>query len=137
MPVPCPEHGLSVKVLMKTIRIIPIIAPGLLALALLAVPASARAEDPQKDKPLTKNQQKYDADKDGQLNDEEKAAAKAAAAAKAKHTREENLAKYDANQDGKLDDEEKARKSADEQAAKAAAKAEREAKKVAQEEAKR
>ena len=102
---------------MKIIRTIPIIAPGLLALALLAAPASARAEEPAKEKPLTKNQQKYDADKDGKLNDEEKAAAKAAAAAKSKQTREENLAKYDANHDGKLDDDERAKKTADEQAA--------------------
>jgi len=122
---------------MKIIRTIPIIAPGFLALALLAAPASARAEESTKEKPLTKNQQKYDADKDGKLNDEEKAAAKAAAAAKAKQTREGNLAKYDANHDGKLDDEERAKKSADDQAVKAAAKAEREAKKVAKEEAKR
>ena len=122
---------------MKTIRTSLIIAPGLLALALLAAPASARAEETPKEKPLTKNQQKYDADKDGKLNDEEKAAAKEAAAAKAKQTREENLAKYDANQDGKLDDAEKAKKTADEQAEKAAAKAEREAKKVAKEETKR
>lgn len=122
---------------MKTIRTNPIIAPGLLALALLAAPAGLRAEEAKKDKPLTKNQQQYDADKDGKLNDEEKAAAKAAATAKAKQTREENLAKYDANQDGKLDDAEKAKKTADEQAEKAAARAEREAKKVAKEETKR
>jgi len=122
---------------MKTIRSTPIIAPGLLALVLLAAPAYVRAEETPKEKPLTKNQQQYDADKDGKLNDEEKAAAKAAATAKAKQTREENLAKYDANQDGKLDDDEKAKKHADEQAEKTAAKAEREAKKVAKEETKR
>jgi hypothetical protein len=117
---------------MKTIRTTLIIAPGLLALALLAGPA-ARAEEPAKEKPLTKNQQQYDADHDGKLNDEEKAAAKAGAAAKAKHTREETLAKYDANHDGKLDDAEKAKKTADEEEAKASAKAERDAKKATKE----
>jgi len=40
--------------------------------------------------------EKYDADKDGQLNDEEKLKAKEGAIEQAKHTREENLAKYDA-----------------------------------------
>ncbi len=122
---------------MKTIRSTLItIAPGLLALALLAGPP-ARAEEAAKEKPLSKNQRQYDADHDGKLNDEEKAAAKAGATAKAKQTREENLAKYDANKNGKLDDDEKARKDADEQAAKAAAKAERDAKKAAKEEASR
>jgi len=122
---------------MKTIRSTPIIAPGLLALVLLAAPAYVRAEETPKEKPLTKNQQQYDADKDGKLNDEEKAAAKAGAKAKAKLTREANLAKYDANKNGKLDEDERARKHADEEAAKAAAKAEREAPKVAKEDANR
>lgn len=122
---------------MKSIRTTLIIAPGLLALALMAAPASARAEDTAKDKPLTKNQQKYDADHDGKLSDDEKAAAKDGAKAKAKATREENLAKYDANKDGKLDDEEKAKKKADEAAAHEARKAEREAKKAAKEDDRR
>ena len=121
---------------MKTIRSTLIIAPGLLALALLASPA-ARAEEPAKEKPLTKNQQQYDTDHDGKLSDEEKAAAKTAATAKAKQTREANLAKYDANKNGKLDDDERARKDADELAEKATAKAERDAKKTAKEEASR
>ena len=122
---------------MKSIRTTLIIAPGLLALALMAAPASARAEDAAKDKPLTKNQQKYDADHDGKLSDDEKAAAKEGAKAKAKATREENLAKYDANKDGKLDDEEKAKKKADEAAAHEARKAERETKKAAKEDDRR
>jgi hypothetical protein len=106
-------------------------APALLALALLVtVPAfAAEPAAAEKEKKLTKNQEKYDADRDGKLSDEEKAAAKAAATAKAKETREANLAKYDADKDGKLSDEEKSRKKADEDAAKAASKAEREAKK--------
>jgi len=121
---------------MKTIRSTLIIAPGLLALALLASPA-ARAEEPAKEKPLTKNQRQYDADHDGKLSEEEKAAAKAASTAKAKQTREENLAKYDANKNGKLDDDERAKKNADEQEAKASAKAARDAKKATKEEASR
>ena len=122
---------------MKGIRKTTLIAPGLLALVLLAAPVLARAEEAAKEKPLTKNQQKYDADHDGKLNDEEKAAAKDGARAKAKETREANLAKYDANKNGKLDDDERARKQADEQAEHDAAKAERAAKKAAKEEAKR
>jgi hypothetical protein len=106
------------------------LAPALLALALLAGPSALRAEDAP-EKKLTKNQEKYDADKDGKLNDEEKAAAKAAAREKAKETKEANLAKYDANKNGKLDDPERAQKKADEEAAKEARKAERDAKKLA------
>ncbi len=109
-----------------------LIAPALLALVLIA-PAALRAEEAKPDKKLTKNQEKYDADKDGKLNDEEKAAAKQAARDKAKATHEANLAKYDANKDGKLDDEEKAKKHADEQAEKDARKAEREARKAEKE----
>ena len=119
---------------MKTIRKITLIAPGFLALVLLAVPAVARAEEAVKDKPLTKNQQKYDADHDGKLNDEERAAAKEGAKAKAKETREANLAKYDVNKNGKLDDDERAQKKADEQAEHDAHKADRDAKKTAKEE---
>lgn len=108
------------------------VAPALLALALLALPCSLPAEEAAgaKEKKLTKNQEKYDADKDGKLNDEEQAAAKKAAQDKAKETRESNLAKYDADKDGKLSEEEKGRKKSDETAAKEARKAEREAKKA-------
>jgi Ca2+-binding EF-hand superfamily protein len=107
----------------------PRIVPALLALTLLAVPGSLLA-DGAGEKKLTKNQQQYDADKDGKLSEEEKAAAKEAAKAKAQATRDANRDKYDANGDGKLDQEERARKKADEQAAKEARKAEREAKKA-------
>ena len=109
------------------------IALALLALLLICPSTSLTAEDAPPDKKLTKNQQQYDADKDGKLNDEEKAAAKEAAKAKAKETREANLEKYDANKDGKLDEQERARKKADEESAKDAKKAEREAKKAAKE----
>jgi len=99
------------------------------ASSLLAVP-SALLADGAGEKKLTKTQQQYDADKDGKLSEEEKAAAKEGAKAKAKATRDANLDKYDANGDGKLDAEERAAKKAAEQAAKEARKAEREAKKA-------
>ncbi len=106
------------------------LALGLLALLFAATLTSAQ-ETAKERKPSKETLEKYDANKDGQLDDAEKAAAKAGAVAKAKETREANLAKYDANKDGKLDDAEKARMKADEDAAKAAAKAEKEAMKAA------
>lgn len=111
---------------------LPRFAPVLLALALTVLPAALHAEEAS-GKKLTKNQQKFDADQDGRLSEEEKAAAKEAAKAKGKETREANLEKYDTNKDGKLDAEERAKKKADEQAEKDARKAEREAKKAAKE----
>ena len=105
------------------------IAPALLVLfVVLFTPAPAAAEPA--DKKLTPNQQKYDADGDGKLSEEEKAAAKEGAKAKAKETREENLEKYDANKDGKLDKDERAKKKSDEEAERAAKKAEKAAKKA-------
>ena len=108
------------------------VVPALLALTLMVTPLALRAES-EAAKKLSKNQEKYDADKDGKLSDEEKAAAKEGAKAKAKETREANLKKYDANGDGKLEPEEKAKKKADDQAEHDAAKAEREARKAARE----
>jgi hypothetical protein len=105
------------------------IVPALLALIVLGTPLALRAEG-EASRKLTKNQEKYDADKDGKLSEEEKAAAKAGAKAKAKETREANLEKYDANKDGKLDADEKAKKQADEEAEREAKKAAREAKKL-------
>lgn len=98
-------------------------ALALLALSLTPKILTAEEGSSKSTKPSKATLEKYDADKDGVLNDEEKAKAKAAAKEKAKHTKEENLAKYDANKDGKLDDAEKAAKKADEDAAKAAKKA--------------
>lgn len=98
-------------------------ALALLALSLTPTRAMAEAAGGKSAKPSKATLEKYDADKDGTLNDEEKANAKAGAAAKAKQTREENLAKYDANKDGKLDEAEKAARKSDEDAAKAARKA--------------
>jgi hypothetical protein len=105
------------------------VAPVLLALAVLVAPLSVRAEG-DAGKKLTKNQEQYDTDRDGKLSDEEQAAAKEAAKAKAKATREANKEKYDANDDGKIDESERAQKKADEAAAAEAKKAEREAKKA-------
>lgn len=113
---------------MKTHDCSSLLTPALLVFTLLVVPANLSAE-PAPEKKLTPNQQQYDADKSGQLSDEEKAAAKEAAKAKAKETREANLEKYDANKDGKLDKDERAQKKADEEAARAAKKAEKAAKK--------
>lgn len=118
---------------MKIIRINRSLAPGFLALVLLAVPALVRADTPPKEKPLTKNQRQYDLDQDGKLNDGEQAALKEATKAKAKATREANLAKYDADKSGKLEEGERALKKADEQAARDTRKADREAKKAAKE----
>ncbi|HTL66898.1 MAG TPA: hypothetical protein VL200_04495 [Lacunisphaera sp.] len=117
-------------------------APALLALALATVPAVSRADESAPTKKLTKAQEKFDADNDGKLSDEERARAREEATAKAKKTREEHrkiaLEKYDANGDGKLDDAEKAKMKADEETAReekkaerAARKAERDAKKAA------
>jgi hypothetical protein len=108
------------------------VVPALLALTVLVAPLALRAEGEASHK-LSKNQEKYDADKDGKLSDEEKSAAKEGAKAKAKETREANKEKYDANQDGKIDAEEKAKKKADEEAEKEARRIEREAKKTARE----
>jgi 5-hydroxyisourate hydrolase-like protein (transthyretin family) len=52
--------------------------------------------------------QKYDTNKDGKLDDTEKAAMKADFQAKHAQQKAEMLAKYDTNKDGKLDDAEKA-----------------------------
>jgi len=109
-----------------------------LALGLLALSSTANfafAEDGvhKENKPSKATLEKFDANNDGQLNEEEKAKAKAAAKEKAKHTREENLAKYDTNKDGKLDEAEKVTKKTDEDAAREAKRAEKEAVKATRE----
>lgn len=107
------------------------IALGILALLFGMTFAAAQESAAKERKPSKESLEKYDANKDGVLDETEKAAAKAGATAKAKETREANLAKYDANKDGKYDENEKAARKADEDAAKAAKKAEKEAKKEA------
>lgn len=51
---------------------------------------------------------KFDADKSGDLSDEEKATMKAAMKAKGEERKAAMLAKFDANKDGTLDETEKA-----------------------------
>lgn len=51
--------------------------------------------------------EKFDTNKDGKLDDAERAQAKAAFEAKHEAMKQERLAKYDANKDGKLDDAER------------------------------
>jgi Ca2+-binding EF-hand superfamily protein len=60
--------------------------------------------------------EKFDANKDGQLDDTERAKMKAEFEARHAERKAEMLARYDANKDGKLDDTEKARMKADRQA---------------------
>ncbi len=52
--------------------------------------------------------EKFDANKDGQLDDQEKAAMKAEFEAKHAEMKQKALEKFDANKDGQLDDQEKA-----------------------------
>jgi len=112
------------------------IALGSLALLFTATMATAQAGAAKDRKPSKETLEKYDANKDGSLDDTEMAAWKADIAAKAKATKEENLAKYDTNKDGKFDETEKAARKADEDAEKAAKKSELEAAKEAKQAAK-
>jgi len=100
-------------------------------LALLSAVTFASAEESKERKPSKETLEKYDANKDGTLDESEKAAWNADIAAKTKATKEANLAKYDLNKDGKLDDSEKAAMKADEAAAKETKKAEKAAAKEA------
>jgi hypothetical protein len=110
------------------------IALGLLALLFTATFTAAAEEGAARErKPFKETLAKYDANKDGQLDETETAAWKADIAAKTKATKEANLAKYDLNKDGKLDETEKAAMKADEEAVKAAKKAEKEARKAEKE----
>jgi hypothetical protein len=109
------------------------VVPGLWALALLLLPLSVSAQEsaPKERKPSKETLEKYDADKDGKLSEEEAAKAKADAAAKGRETRKKNLEKYDADGDGKLSEAEKEKRKADEAADKAARKAEKKAEREA------
>lgn len=118
---------------MNALRSILRIAPGLLAL-LFAVTVARAADEtaPAKEKKPSKAAlEKYDANKDGALDEAETKARKDDIVAKAKATKEANLAKYDLNKDGKLDDAEKAAMKADADVAKAQKTEERSAKKAA------
>ncbi len=116
---------------MKTPSFIARIALGTLALLFTVTFAMAEEGAAKERKPSKETLAKYDANKDGMLDDAEMAAWKSDIATKSKATREENLAKYDANKDGKLDETEKAVRKADEDAEKATKKAEKDAKKEA------
>ena len=116
---------------MKTLTSILRLALGLLALLFAGTVVGAQEEAAKEKKPSKETMEKFDANKDGMLDDAEKAAAKAAATEKSKATKEANHAKYDANQDGTLDDAEKAAMKADQEAKRDAKKAEMEAKRDA------
>jgi Ca2+-binding EF-hand superfamily protein len=104
---------------------------GMLAGFSLAFLVTGYSEETSKERAPSKEAlEKYDADGDGKLNEEEKAKRQADINAKAAQTRKENLDKYDVDGDGKLSKEEREAKKAAEAAEKAAAKAEREAKKA-------
>ena len=89
------------------------LALGFLALSVTTTFVAADDSAPKERKPSKATLEKYDADKDGQLNEDEKAKAKEGAKEQSKHTREANLAKYDTNKDGKLDKEERSKISAE------------------------
>jgi hypothetical protein len=76
---------------------------------------------------------KYDANKDGQLDDAEAAALKADRDAKREANKKERLEKYDANRDGKVDQAEREAEAADKEKAKAEKQAAKEAKKAERE----
>ncbi len=105
--------------------------PALVLALLVAVPL-IRAEEttPVKPKISEKVKEKYDADKDGKLNDAEKAKLKADAKEKREEVKKEVLEKYDANKNGKLDSDEKEKLHADREAEKAKHRAEKEAHKA-------
>ena len=100
-----------------------ILFAGAAALALSFVVVFAEESEAKKEKgPSKADLQKFDANKDGHLDETEAAAAKAAKDA----ARQERLDKYDANKDGKINKDEKATEKAEKAAAREAKKAERE-----------
>ncbi len=68
----------------------------------------APPEGAPKHKMSPEDRDKFDADKSGDLSDEEKATMKAALKAKGEERKAAMLAKFDANKDGTLDETEKA-----------------------------
>lgn len=99
---------------------------GALALAFSFTAAFAQEADAKKEKgPSKADLQKYDANKDGMLDESETAAAKAEKEA----MRKVRLEKYDANKDGKINKEEAEVEKADREKAKAEKKAKADAKK--------
>lgn len=89
---------------------------GSLLLALVGSPFALIAQDESVEKPRQLPAailRKYDADKDGMLNEEEKSAWKADVQRGRRDAQARRLEKYDANRDGKLDKVEKAAATAD------------------------
>ncbi len=95
----------------------------LIALAFAALPALAQEAPAPCDKPCAPKchrphgprgdmhkhmLEKFDANKDGQLDEQEKAAMKAAREARHAEMKQKMLEKFDANKDGQLDEQEKA-----------------------------
>lgn len=113
---------------MNTKSIRTLIVPALIGLAFaLTVPTiSAQEKTPTEKAPKAK---RGDANKDGVVSEEEKAAAKAAREKKAEA---KALDKYDANKNGVLDPEEKAQKEADDKANREKKKADHAEKKAAE-----
>jgi hypothetical protein len=100
---------------------------GALALAFGLATVSAQETEKKKERgPSKADLAKYDANKDGQLDEAEAAKMKADKDA----ARQARLEKYDANKDGKINKEEKAAEDADKAAAKAEKKAKADAKKA-------
>jgi hypothetical protein len=97
----------------------------------LAFTATVSADHHEKGKDKGKQMKsKHHTDKDGQLSEAERAAAKEAGKARAEERKAEDLAKYDTDKDGKLSKDEKAAMKSDKDAMKEKAKAEKEAKKA-------
>ncbi|MDP2139016.1 MAG: hypothetical protein Q8J74_14290 [Candidatus Didemnitutus sp.] len=104
---------------------------GLLALAFGFSVAVAQDDEGKKEKgPSKADLKKYDANRDGTLDEAEMATMKAAKEAQKAAAKQERLDKYDANQDGKINKNESATEKADKAAAAEAKKAAREAKKA-------
>lgn len=110
---------------MNTLNIRPLLA-GACALALLATASAEVPATPTPKAPSKADLAKYDADKDGRLDEAESARWQAAKAA----VREERLAKYDSDRDGRIDREEKVAEDADKAEAREARKAAAEARKA-------
>lgn len=87
-----------------------------LGLAAGGIAAADTAQQPQHQGRRAEMIQKFDTNKDGKLDDSEKAAMKAQFKAKRDAMKAQNLAKYDANKNGKLDDAERQTMQADRKA---------------------
>lgn len=115
-----------------------LIMPGLLFLAFVSPRTTAFAQDAasNSDRPPTKTELKrYDADKDGRLNEEETAHMKEDEKERKEAREKRLLAKYDANRNGRIDPDEQAKIDADKKAAHDRRQAQRAARQAAKENA--